>query len=121
MQRQVAMRSRRFLALVLAAAALAGLLAWRGTARETAKPVAAAMAPSSPAGQLAAVERVVAERNEKAGQEEKKFEDDGWKMVDAPPPDSRVVALDPSLIAEGRESELNLQVGSVSPSKNKAH
>lgn len=114
------MRSRRFFALVLAAAALAGLLAWRGTAHETSRTSTTAAA-TGPAAQLAAVERVVAERNQKVGQEEKVFEADGWKMVDAPAPDPRVVALDPSLIAEGREAELNIQVGSVSPSKNKAH
>ncbi len=102
----------------LVAAALALVMARRDPATPAAAPTLEAAV--SPAARLEEVERVVAERNKNVGKEERVFEADGWEMVSAPPPDPRVTSLDPSLIAEGREDELRVQVASVSPNSNHA-
>ena len=44
----------------------------------------------------------------------------GWKMVSSPPPDLRLVDLDPSLIAAGREKELRTQLASTVPAPQHA-
>jgi hypothetical protein len=73
------------------------------------------------ATRLAAVERVVAERNQDVGKDEQAFKAAGWQMVDVPPPDERLTSSDPSLIAEGREQELRTQLASTTPSPAQAH
>src|SRR5207237_67588 len=40
------------------------------------------------------------------------FAADGWEKVSAPPPDARVLALDPQLV-DGREDELHAQIAST--------
>lgn len=117
------MLSRRSLVVLgLIAAAVIALLAIRSR-RGASQPAAgkAAATDAAAAERLARVERVVAERNKHNGEEERRFEQAGWKMVSAPPPDERVTSLDPSLIAEGREDELRVQAASTTPSDSAAH
>ena len=61
-----------------------------------------------------AVEATVAARNRENAREEEKFRKAGWTMVAAEPPDARLVALDPALLA-GRERDLRVQIASTLP------
>jgi hypothetical protein len=103
-------KRRGILVAILAAAAGVAIVV-RGSG-EAPAPAPVAAAPS-PEAQLAAVERVVEERNRHLGEEARVFEADGWQMVAADPPDSRLTELDPTLIAEGRERELRVQLAST--------
>lgn len=69
---------------------------------------ARAPAPRSPS----AIAAEVAEKNRPAAAEQKAFAADGWRMVDAPPPDPRLTAYDPALV-RGREAELRGQLAST--------
>jgi hypothetical protein len=58
------------------------------------------------------VEATVAARNEETAREAEAFRRAGWKMVATPPPDPKVVALDPALL-DGREHELRVQIATT--------
>jgi hypothetical protein len=111
---------RSLIAALLAAAAAAFLATSRGDEATVAAPAAEQDLADDVAERLAAVERVVAERNRSAAQEQRVFEADGWEIVSAPPPDPRVTDLDPSLLAEGREHDLRHQIGSTTPQNGQA-
>lgn len=113
-------RQRMVLVAALGAAALGGLALVRH------RPQGAASSPPAvatvdPAQRLESVERAVADRNKDEGRERRHFEAEGWTIVSAPPPDPRVTGFDPALLAEGREDELRVQLGSTSPNKSNAH
>jgi hypothetical protein len=76
------------------------------------RPGAPAAADSNAAGQRRAVEATVAARNRATARETDAFTRAGWKMVAAPPPDPRLLALDPALV-DGRERELRVQIAST--------
>jgi hypothetical protein len=59
-----------------------------------------------------AAEAEAQRRNDEAAKERKGFENDGWKFVDAPAPDPKVVGLDPEAYPE-KEKELQLQLQST--------
>jgi hypothetical protein len=71
--------------------------------------------PPNAAGpdRLAAVEKFVAQKNAESSHESEEFVHAGWKMIDVPPPDARLVSLDPKLL-KGREAELRQQIASTS-------
>jgi hypothetical protein len=94
----------------VAAAGVLGVLATRGATPST---TAAAASHPTPAELLARVEAVVAERNRHVGDEAQRFIADGWQMVDAEPPEARLVDLDPALLRDGREAELRVQLAST--------
>jgi hypothetical protein len=107
----------------LAALALSPWFAPQGASARKAPAVAkAATPPSVPnrgAGDrpdLRAAEAEVQRRNDEAAQERKGFENDGWKFVDAPAPDPKVVGLDPEVYPE-KEKELQLQLQSTALSE----
>ena len=116
---------RRFfhIALVLAVAVLAAGVLWHGERPATAPvtfdsfdTVAVVVAE-----QRRAVDAVVAVHNARAGKDEAAFVAAGWHMGSSPPPDMRVVELDPSLISAGREAELRTQLASAVPQVRAAH
>src|SRR5262249_10905125 len=101
---------RRVLHWMLPPLALVGLVAWFAStstpiakqAEKTPTPPLVGMlpAPQPPraAGpdSLAAVEKFVAQKNSEG--EAQKFVKAGWHIDDAPPPDPKLLALDPSLL-----------------------
>lgn len=111
--------------IVLLSAALVGVLGlWLSRARHASHPDAVEPPGRAPAGavtdparpaaeRLADVERIVAERNRAAKQDEDAFVADGWTMVATDPPDRRLASYDPTLIPEGRERELRHQLTST--------
>ncbi|MCU1281207.1 MAG: hypothetical protein JWM53_4753, partial [bacterium] len=56
----------------------------------------------------------VAARNRQTAREADAFARAGWTMVAAPPPDARLLSLDPALV-DGRERELRVQIASTVP------
>jgi hypothetical protein len=105
---------RGFIVATVAVIATLAMVAMRRDATEPA--AAAAPAPTGTASErLAAVERVIAERNREAGEETQRFIADGWEMVAAEEPEHRLLAFDPALLAEGREEDLRIQLGSTTP------
>ncbi len=107
-------------------AALAILLVLR---RQAGSPSPAPAAPAAAkasaeeiaAQRLAAVERVVEEKNRNRRADENAFIAAGWTMTNSAPPDMRLVSFDPSLIAAGREKELRTQLASTVPPRRYAH
>src|SRR6266487_6185930 len=93
--------------IFLLGVALVGLGAWLLCARPSAAPELLAPAGAAPAGavtdpparntsaadRLAEVERIVAERNRAAKQDEAAFVTDGWTMVKIDPPDARLTSF----------------------------
>jgi hypothetical protein len=61
---------------------------------------------------LEQVRRAIEERNRGPASDKKAFAAAGWTMVDVAPPDARLVAIDPSLLAS-REAELRVQIAST--------
>lgn len=59
------------------------------------------------------VAETVAQKNRAQPRSRDAFLADGWTMVATPPPDPRLLRLDPALL-EGREPELRLQLASTS-------
>jgi len=122
---------RRVLRWMLPPLALVGLVAWfASTSTSTAEqiektpnPTLAGMvpAPQPPraAGpdSLAAVEKFVAQKNSEG--EAQKFVKAGWHIDDAPPPDPKLLALDPSLL-KSREAELRQQIATTTASGDQA-
>jgi hypothetical protein len=83
-------------------------------------PVAGPAAPVPPAagpGSLAAVQKFVDQKNSES--EAAKFEKAGWRLDHAPPPDPKLLALDPSLL-EAREAELRQQIATTTASGGQA-
>jgi len=87
-----------------------------------APPPPAAALPTEPTQgeRIAAVERVVQERNRNLGEEARRFEADGWQMVAADAPEPRLTEMDPGLIAAGRERELRVQIASTTTAARNA-
>src|SRR2546426_225317 len=77
--------------------------------------------PPSVAGpdRLAAVAKFVAQKNAEGSRDQESFARAGWQMVDAPPPERKLLALDPSLLAS-READLRQQIASNTPSPDQA-
>src|SRR5260221_5852688 len=77
--------------------------------------------PPSAAGpdRLAAVQKFVAQKNEESGREAAEFVHAGWTMVKVPPPDKKLLALDPLLLS-GREADLRQQIASNSARPDQA-
>ncbi|MGZ6142979.1 MAG: hypothetical protein ACXWLM_06555, partial [Myxococcales bacterium] len=80
-----------------------------------------AVQPPSAAGpdRLAAVQKFVAQKNAESTAQKEAFLKDGWQLVQAPPPDPKLIALDPSLLA-GREADLRQQIASTTASADQA-
>jgi hypothetical protein len=81
-----------------------------------------AVPPPSAAGpdRLAAVQKFVDQKNSESSAQREAFVKAGWEIVkDVPPPDMKLVALDPSLL-DGREAELRNQITSTSASPKMA-
>ena len=117
--------------------ALLALAAWYASStpvvgaqqRTSASPHVAGMVPAPgpaafPQGAAgpdssAAVGKFVAQKNAESARERDNFVHQGWQLVDVPPPDMRLVALDPSLL-KGRERELRQQIASTVASPDEA-
>ncbi|HEX9577326.1 MAG TPA: hypothetical protein VF993_06215 [Myxococcales bacterium] len=56
--------------------------------------------------------KFVAQKNAEASRDQESFTRAGWRMVDVPPPDARLVALDPSVLGT-REAELRQQIATT--------
>jgi len=116
-------RGLLILSFIVAALAVALVLRRHGGGPAPAPP-ATATAPGREdvaAERLAAVERVVAEKNRSRHADENAFIAAGWTMTSSPPPDLQLVSFDPSLIAAGREKELRTQLASTVPPRRYAH
>ncbi len=133
------MQARSKRAAWIAAAACAVVLSLLGFSRGSAAPesvqsaadavVSAPVAAPSPlvrppaqgaAGRvdptlIAQVRRAVDDNNRAASADRRAAEQDGWKMVEVPPPDERLTKLDPSLLPS-REAELRTQLASTTAS-----
>src|SRR5438876_3498269 len=108
----------------LALLALAGWIASGQTSpRQHAAPPEEGPAASSPvaAGPVrdAAVAKFVAQKNAESSRDQESFTRAGWQMVDVPPPDQKLVTLDPALLAT-REPELRQQIATNTPSTDQA-
>src|SRR5256885_6160050 len=68
---------------------------------------------------LAAVQKFVDQKNSESSKQREAFVRAGWEMVDVPPPDAKLIALDPSLL-NGREAELRQQIATTSASPGQA-
>ena len=66
-----------------------------------------------------AVRKFVQQKNAENGDREN-FVHAGWTLVKTAPPDTQLTALDPSLMREGREQELRVQIASTSASDSQA-
>ena len=77
--------------------------------------------PPSAAGpdRLVAVQKFVNQKNSESSKQRDDFVRAGWEMVDVPPPDAKLLALDPSLL-NGREAELRQQIATTSASPGQA-
>jgi hypothetical protein len=75
--------------------------------------------PPAHVDRAAAVARIVAQKNGEAGRDQESFTRAGWKMVEVPPPDAKLVAFDPSLLGS-RERDLRQQIASTTPSSEDA-
>src|SRR5207247_5389858 len=67
----------------------------------------------------AAVAKFVAQKNAESSRDQESFTRAGWQMVDVPPPDQKLVTLDPALLAT-REPELRQQIATNTPSTDQA-
>lgn len=117
---------RGLLLLAFIAAGLAVVLLLRRERHEVSPATAPAKAEAETqdevaAKRLAAVERVVEEKNRNRHADENAFMAAGWTMTSSPPPDMRLVSFDPALIAAGREKELRTQLASTVPPRRYAH
>jgi hypothetical protein len=113
-------KNRGLLVTTLALAAGVAIYALKFGGHAPPPPARALPTAPSPADRIAAVERVVEERNRTVGDEARRFEADGWQMVAADAPDPRLTELDPGLIAEGRERELRVQIASTTAAARNA-
>src|SRR5437899_1022257 len=102
-------RNVRWIVPPLALFALAGWIASRSepTPPEQEGPPAtpAQEAPQHHPDAHVAVAKFVAQKNGVSARDQEAFTRAGWQMVDVPPPDQRLVSVDPSLLAAGREPE----------------
>jgi hypothetical protein len=122
---------RRVLRWTLPPLALVGLVAWFASdkpraAEQMEKAAVSPLARTGPAVQppsaarpdsLAAVQKFVAQKNSEG--EAQKFLKAGWHLDNAPPPDPKLLALDPSLL-ENREPELRQQIATTTASGDQA-
>ena len=77
--------------------------------------------PPNAAGpdRLSAVQKFVAQKNAEARAQKEAFERDGWHLDHAAPPDAKLIALDPSLLAT-READLRQQIATTTSSPDQA-
>ena len=118
-------RGAVFLAGALAVGAGLGVAWWKGHSAGGAQTTAAASAADrdaeTRADRLASVEETVAERNRASERERDVFRADGWEIVQGvEAPDARLTELDPSLIRDGREKDLRIQLASTVPGRRQA-
>ena len=80
-----------------------------------------AVQPPSVAGpdRLSAVQKFVAQKNAESSRQQEEFVRAGWTIVQAPPPDPKLIALDPSLL-KTREAELRQQLATTTASGDQA-
>ncbi len=82
-------------------------------------PNAAAGPPGVPAGadltQLAGVQQQVDTNNAADAADTQGFSSNGWHLVTAVQPDVALVGFDPTLIVQGRESDLRMQLATTTP------
>jgi hypothetical protein len=79
----------------------------------------ATLPPAAGPDRSAAVAKFVAQKNAESARDQEAFVRAGWQMVQAPPPDPKLIALDPSLLP-AREAELRQQISSTSASPAQA-
>lgn len=116
----------------LALIALAGWLASPQRAQLKAEPAQSNSAGAVPAmgpaafspnaagpDRLSAVQKLIAQKNSDSGRQQQQFVRAGWQMIDVPPPDAKLLALDPALLGS-RESELRQQVATTVASPDRA-
>jgi hypothetical protein len=113
-------KNRGLLVTTLALAAGVAIYALKFGGNAPPPPAAGLPTQPSQADRVAAVEKVVTERNRNLGEEARRFEADGWQMVAADAPDPRLTEMDPALIPEGRERELRVQIASTTAAARNA-
>ena len=130
------MSFRRALSWMMPPLALFALVAWLARAPLAERPkdetaaaqgagmvpvVGPAVQPPSAAGpdRLAAVQKLVAQKNAESAQQKEAVVQAGWHLDTAAPPDPQLLALDPSLL-NGREADLRTQLSSTSASPDQA-
>lgn len=111
----------RFILPPVALIALAGWLAsgnqpLPAQAQQTSSPKIP-IAP--PPGAAAAVAKFVAQKNAEERKESDTFVRAGWHIDSAPPPDAKLLALDPALL-NSREAELRQQIATTTASAGQA-
>lgn len=77
--------------------------------------------PPNAAGpdRLSAVQQQVAENNAGSGRQQQEFVRAGWQLVEVPPPDASLAALDPALLG-AREAELRQQMATTVAAPDRA-
>jgi hypothetical protein len=130
------MQLRKALRWTLPPLALLALAGWLASPRNPAGPADGEDAPRNagtvpaqgPAAQppsaagpdsAAAVQKFVAQKNSESSRQKEEFLHAGWTLVDVPPPDAKLLSLDPALL-NGREEELRQQIASTSASASMA-
>ncbi len=131
------MSIRRALRWTLPPLALVALAGWLASPRITGGAAVSTNAPQQSAGtvpaqgpaaqppsaagpdRLAAVQKFVDQKNGESSKQRDDFVRAGWQMVDVPPPDPKLLSLDPSLL-NGREADLRQQIATTSASSGQA-
>ncbi len=77
--------------------------------------------PPNAAGpdRLSAVQQALVQNNAASGRHYQDFVRAGWQLIDVPPPDAKLSALDPDLL-HGREAELRQQMATTVPAPDRA-
>src|SRR5438128_775403 len=127
-------RALRWTLPPLALLALAGWLASTPLAerpQQTAAPRMSGINPPLPGSgpavvataagpdRLSAVQKFVQQKNAEGGRQQEEFVRAGWTIVQAPPPEPKLIALEPSLL-KGREAELRQQIATTTASGDQA-
>jgi hypothetical protein len=123
------MNGKVLLGAIGSAVMLAGALWWGARDRKSPSesgPMATRESASARSGLLSpgatgtptleTVRAIVRAKNALEPREADAFRARGWTIVSAPPPDARLVALDPALVRTPREAELRAQIASTSAS-----
>ena len=121
-------RALRWTLPPLSLLALSGWLASSPLAQRTQQTAAPQMSGTGPAAEsssaagpdrLSAVQKFVAQKNAESSRQQEEFVRAGWTIVQAPPPDPQLIALDPSLLRT-REAELRQQIATTTVSGDQA-
>ena len=76
-------------------------------------PARAAFPPNAAGSvRLSAVQQAVAQNSAASGRQQQQFVRAGWQLIDVPPPDAKLSALDPDLL-HGREAEPRQQMATT--------